>query len=100
MTPDQGPQTVQQQQQTPQTQTQTMHPATAGGEPTLQPPGLVPTGGSAGSLAINLENDLFLIGNSVIALLGNVNTLQFENGLNEEVTIRIVIGYPVDRPSI
>jgi hypothetical protein len=103
MTSSQGQQTMQKQPQ--QTQTMPQGSPTEGsagtGEdledlPTLQPPGLTPT---AGSVSINLENDLFLIGNSVINLLGKVNTLQFENGLDKEVTIQIVIGYPVDSPT-
>jgi hypothetical protein len=82
-------------------QTQTMPPpATAAGETRPrppQPPGPIST---PGSVEINLENDLFLIGHSVIGLLGAVNSLEFENALDKEVSIQIVMGYPVDWPSI
>jgi hypothetical protein len=82
-------------------QTQTMPPpAKAGGETRPrppQPPGPIST---PGSVEINLENDLFLIGHSVIGLLGPVNTLEFENELDKDVSIQVVMGYPIDRPSI
>jgi hypothetical protein len=81
-----------------QTQT-TPPPAKTVGE-TLPPPQSHEQIPAPGSVAINLENDLFLIGHSVIRLLGAINTLEFENALDKEVSIQIVMGYPVDRPSI
>jgi hypothetical protein len=45
---------------------------------------------------LNLENDLFLIGSSVISLLGSVGTLTFENPSDRVVTIQIILGYDVE----
>jgi hypothetical protein len=82
-------------------QTQTMPPQATAVEETRprphQPPGPIST---PGSVEINLENDLFLIGHSLIGLLGPVNTLEFENELDKDVSIQVVMGYPADRPSI
>jgi hypothetical protein len=44
---------------------------------------------------IDIDNDVVLIGSSLIRLIGHVNTLIFYNYLEEEVEIRIVVGYDI-----
>jgi hypothetical protein len=54
------------------------------------------TGTSTKPVALNLENDVFLIGSSVISLLGSVATLTFENPFDRVVTVQIILGYDVE----
>ena len=44
---------------------------------------------------VDIDNSMVLIGSSLIQLIGHVNTLIFYNNLDEEVQIRIVVGYDI-----
>jgi hypothetical protein len=82
------------------TQPPSQYPTQPPSQYPTQPPSQYPTQPpSQYPVALNLKNDLFLIGNPIIRLLGNAGTLTFVNEFTDaDIAVSIVIGYDADNP--